>query len=219
MEIALDVETENLGADVFADNTRLLSVQIGNDKKQEVYWADATDPGDSLAAAKKQLESLLIQRVTFAGYNITRFDLPMIKQFLTIEIPQARVLEMTDMEPVLKLKEELRKRGLRLDVVCERFGVPVLHKQKMMDLASELRRRPDIITKANELAPDIKSKKSGSLEYAVNEALDNISLGMAIHEEYEKFAANGGQKDSFFYEYAVGDVISEYQLLQVLKSS
>jgi len=37
-----------------------------------------------------------------------------------------------------------------------------------------------------------------------------------IYDAYLEFVKSGGQKNTLFYEYAIGDVISEYQLLKAL---
>jgi hypothetical protein len=43
MYFVIDIETENTGSDIMKDNKRILSIQIGDDTKQELYYADSTD--------------------------------------------------------------------------------------------------------------------------------------------------------------------------------
>lgn len=37
----IDIETENTGTDIMTDNKRIISVQIGDDVNQDLYWADS----------------------------------------------------------------------------------------------------------------------------------------------------------------------------------
>ena len=69
----IDIETENTGTDIMEDNKRLLSVQIGDDTIQNLYWADSKYPQWTLESAKKEIASLLAQGVIFSGYNIKGF--------------------------------------------------------------------------------------------------------------------------------------------------
>jgi hypothetical protein len=52
------------------------------------------------------------------------------------------------------------------------------------------------------------------LDFSYNYVLDKIAGGNAIYDAYLEFVECGGQKDTLFYEYAIGDAISEYQLLK-----
>ena len=55
MYIALDVETENLGSDALEESEQLLSVQLGNDTEQRLYYYDSKDPEMNFESAKKGL--------------------------------------------------------------------------------------------------------------------------------------------------------------------
>lgn len=76
------------------DNKRIISVQIGDDTKQNLYWADSKNPLWTLESAEKEIASLLSQGVIFSGYYIKGFDIPLLKQFLGIEIPHSNVLDI-----------------------------------------------------------------------------------------------------------------------------
>jgi len=211
----IDIETENTGADVMEDNKRILSVQIGDDIKQDLYWADSGDPRWTLEGAKNEITSLLSQEVIFAGYNIKGFDVRFLKHFLGIEIPEANILDLCLCQSH-RLTELTGKNRPRLEDVCRACGVKVTHKQKMNEKAQKYKADENFkklaLTKAEEL---VKNKK-WSLNFSYNYVLDKIAGGNAIYDAYLEFVESGGQKNTFFYEYAIGDVISEYSLLKAL---
>ena len=91
MYLVIDIETENTGTDVLEDNKRIISVQIGDDTKQDLYWADSKDPQWNLESAKKEIVSLLSKGVIFAGHNIRGFDVRFLKEFLGVEIPESNI--------------------------------------------------------------------------------------------------------------------------------
>jgi hypothetical protein len=65
-------------------------------------------------------------------------------------------------------------------------------------------------------AKELEKTKGWSLNWAYEHVLDKIAVGNAIYEAYLEFVECGGEKNTIFYEYAIGDVISEYQLLKAL---
>ena len=215
MYLIIDIETENTGTDIMKDNKRILSVQIGDDTKQSLYWADSDDPQWSLESAKKQITSLLSRSVVFAGYNIRNFDVPFLKQFLGVEIPESNILDLCLCQPE-KLTRLTGRNKPRLEEACGAFGISVTHKQKMSEKAEKYKSiealRKQALAKARELAEN----KGWGLDFSYDYVLDKLAGGNAIYEAYLEFAKNGGRKDSFFYEYAIGDVVSEHQLLMAL---
>jgi len=61
-----------------------------------------------------------------------------------------------------------------------------------------------------------RSRDNDPPDFAFNYVLDKIAGGRAIFDAYLEFVKSEGQKNTLFYEYAIGDVISEYQLLKKL---
>ena len=209
----IDIETENTGTDIMEDNKRILSVQIGDDTIQNLYWADSKDPQWTLASAKKEIASLLSQGVIFSGYNIKGFDVRFLKQFLGVEIPEASILDLCQSP---KITQFTGKNKARLEEACAACGVKVTHKQRMNEKAKKYKsmeaHKDKALAKANELVEN----RGWSQDFSYNYALDKVAGGNAIYDAYLEFVKSGGQKDTLFYEYAIGDVISEYQLLKAL---
>lgn len=63
---------------------------------------------------------------------------------------------------------------------------------------------------------ELEKKKNWSSDFSYNYALDKVAGGNAIYDAYLEFVESGGQKNTLFYEYAIGDIISEYQLFKAL---
>lgn len=213
MYLIIDIETENTGTDIMEDNKRILSIQIGNDAKQSLYWADSKDPKLTLEAAKRKIASLLSQGVVFAGYNVKGFDIPLLKQFLDIDIPESNTLDLCQPSRTAQLTG---KNKARLEEVCAACGIEVTHKQRMNEKAERYKSIEAHKNKASAKAKELVKKKGWSEDFAYNYALDKIAGGTAIYDAYLEFAKGGGKEDTLFYEYAIGDVISEYQLLKKL---
>lgn len=211
---AIDIETENTGSDIMADNKRILSVQIGDDTKQDLWWADSKDPKWNLESAKKEIASLLAQGVVFVGYNLKGFDVPILKRFLGVEIPESNILDLCECP---KIPELTGKNKSRLEEVCSACGIDVTHKQRMKEKEKKFRsmeaHKKHATVKAKEI---LKEKPWWSSNFAYEYVLSKIAGGNAIYEAYQEFVENDGQKDSLFYEYAIGDIIVEYQLFKKL---
>jgi len=202
----IDIETENTGTDIMTDNKRILSVQIGDDVKQDLYWADSPKTQWNLESAKKEIASLLAQRVTFAGYNIIGFDVKFLKQFLDISIPESSLLDLC-LHHKPQLSQLTGRNKPRLEEACSACGIAVSHKQRMNEQAKKY------VT--NEVFKKQALAKANDLVKGLGWGFD-FSYKYAIYDSYLEFVKSGGQKNTLFYEYAVGDVISEYQLLKKL---
>jgi hypothetical protein len=211
----IDIETENTGADIMEDNKRILSVQIGDDVAQNLYWADSKDPQWTLDSAKKEIELLLSQGVIFAGYNVKSFDVRFLKQFLGMEIPESNILDICLCQSQ-KLTQLTGKNKPRLEEACAACGVKVFHKQRMNEKAKKYKSIESVKNQALAKAKELVKNRGWSLDFSYNYALDKVTGGHAIYDAYKEFVERGGQKDTLFYEYAIGDVISEYQLLKAL---
>ena len=215
MYLAIDIETENTGFDIMKDNKRIISVQIGDDTKQNLYWADSKNPLWTLKSAEKEITSLLSQGVIFTGYNVKGFDIPFLKQFLGIEIPQSNILDICH-TPDMKAFHNTNS-DWTLECACAKWFVNANHKQKMNAKTEQYKTRQDIIEKAKVGANEIRKTKSWlTPSAAYTKALNKVAGGNAIYDAYLEFVMSGGQENTLFYEYAVGDVVSEYQLLKKL---
>jgi hypothetical protein len=211
----IDIETENTGADIMEDNKRILSVQIGDYTKQNLYWADSGDPRWTLESAKNEIASLLSQGVIFAGYNIKGFDVRFLKQFLGVEIPESNILDLCLCQSQ-KLTQLTGKNKPRLEDACRACGVKVTHKQRMNEKAKKYKSNEAFKKQALTKAKELVKNKGWSLDFSYDYALDKIAGGNAIYDAYLEFVKSSGQKNTLFYEYAIGDVISEYSLLKAL---
>ncbi len=214
--LVLDIETENLGANVMTDNTRVISIQLGDENNQTLYFADSKKPENSLDESIKRINLLISEGYVFAGYSIKRFDVPILKELLNIEIPEENILELTHTTRFNNLLRRLGKRYLSLADACAALGINASHKKKMITKAEGYLTRPDILNKAKKEAPVIAKKKGGSVEYAYNESIRKIAGGYAIYDAYIEFVQKDGARDTLFYEYAVGDIVCEYKLFKKL---
>ena len=194
------------------DNKRILSVQIGDDIRQDLYWADSKDPKCTLEAAKKRIASLLSQGTIFAGYNV-KFDVRFLEQFLGIGIPESNILDLSQSP---KITQFTGKTKARLEEACVACGVEVTHKQRMNDRAQKYKSVQAHKDKAMSKAKELVEGKGWSQDFSYNYALNKMAVGNAIYDAYLEFVKSGGQKNTLFYEYAIGDVISEYGLLKKL---
>jgi hypothetical protein len=211
----IDIETENTGTDIMKDNKRIISVQIGDDTKQSLYWADSKDPRWNLKSAKKEIESLLSQGVIFTGYNISNFDVRVLMQFLGVEIPQSNILDLCQCQPQ-KLTQLTGKNKPRLEEACVACGVKVTHKQRMNEKIKKYKSMEAHKKQAVAKAKELVENKGWGFDFSYDYALDKIAGGNAIYDAYLEFVKSGGQKNTLFYEYAIGDIISEYQLFKAL---
>ncbi|MCW3985069.1 MAG: ribonuclease H-like domain-containing protein [Candidatus Bathyarchaeota archaeon] len=217
MYLIIDIETENTGSDIMRDNKRIISVQIGDATEQELYYDDSKDSQWTLGRVETKIASLLSQECIFAGYNIKGFDIPLLKRFLKVEIPESNILDLCQTPRVTQLAKNKNRRNLRLEEVCMEYGIEVTHKQKMNKKAEKYKARQDIKDQAKAKAKEYVNKKGWSLDFSYDYVLNKIAGGNAIFDAYREFVKSGGQKDTLFYEYAIGDVICEYRLLEALK--
>lgn len=214
--VVIDIETENTGADIMADNKRIISVQIGDSTKQELYYADAHNPSLSTSQVAQRVKTLIGEGNVFAGYYLKGFDLPFLKQFLGVEIPEANTLEITEMDGVKKLQQRTGRRSYKVEDVCKEYGIPADHKRMMDERAEPFKKRPEVLALADTAARQLVADKGWSYDFSLNYKLDKIAGGRAIYDSYLEFVRKDGAKDTLFHQYAVGDVICEYQLMQKL---
>jgi hypothetical protein len=87
----------------------------------------------------------------------------------------------------------------------------------MDDLSIRFRSRPDVMALAREGAEKLIKEKRWSSDFSYDYALGKIAGGMAILDSFNEFVRSGGDTNSLFYRYAMGDVFSEHQLFETLK--
>jgi hypothetical protein len=211
----LDIETENTGTDIMEDNKRILSVQIGNDTIQHMYWAYSRNPQWSLESAKKEITSSLAQGIIFAGYNIRVFDVRFLKQFLDVEIPESNVLDLC-LYQSRKLTQLTGENKLGLEEACEVCGIKVNHKRRINEEAKKYKSIEAFKKQAKAKAKELVRNKGWSKDFSFTYALNKVANGNAIYDAYWEFVKSGGKRNTLFYKYVIGDIISEYQLLKVL---
>lgn len=214
--VVIDIETENTGADIIADNKRIISVQIGDSTKQELYYADARIPSLSTSQVPQRVRTLIAEGSIIAGYYLKGFDLPLLKQFLGVEIPEVNILEITEMDGIKKLQQRTGRRSYKVEDVCKEYGISADHKRLMDKRAEPLKKTPEVLALAETAARRLVAEKGWSYDFSLNYKLDKIAGGRAIYDSYLEFVQAGGAKETLFHQYAVGDVICEYQLMQRL---
>lgn len=214
--IILDIETENTGYDIMADNKRILSVQTYDGNDSMIYYDGSST--NNLSDAKKSLEKHIGYDTKFVGFNIRNFDVRFIKEFLEIEIPDSQIVDIGEMQKMRDVKQKMGKNWPRLVEICDFLGIECSHKNLMDSQSLKFRDLPHVIELAKEGAEKWRKEKTWwSYDYAYNRALNNISGGMSILKSFKDFVESGGNSDSLFYKYAIGDVISEYLLYQKVK--
>lgn len=217
MSLILDIETETHGADVMAGTKRILSVQIGDSRFQELYYADSPVPESSLAQVPARLAELVNDGTVIAGYNIKGFDLVFLQKFLGVEIPAANVLELMEQAGVKQLQSKMGRRSLRMEEVCRELQVPVDHKRLMDERALAYKTVPELVDQAQIFAEELVSRHGWTHDFALRYTLDKLAVGNAILDAYREFVAKRGSRNTLFYRYATGDVISEYLVMRALQ--
>lgn len=214
--ITLDIETENTGFDIMGDNKRIISVQLLDENGGRIYY-DGSE-SDNLKVAKEDLRSIVGAGKHFLGFNIRNFDVPFIKEFLGIEIPASQIIDIGEMPEMTYIKQRLGKNKPRLVDVCKLLGVDCSHKNMMDQRSNNFKQIPEVIQKAKEGAMKWQKELGWSYNFSYNLALDRICGGMAIMEAFNEFVNVKGDKNSFFYQYAMGDTYTERELYLKLKT-
>lgn len=212
--VVLDTETKNLGSDIMRDNEQLLTIQLGNSTKQELYYYDSRNPKLTLEIGKRRIESLLSQDVTFVGYYFKGFDIPMLGKFLGIDVPLSNVLELTETTRIRELHRI--DKNWTMEHACANCGIEATHKKKMKELAEKYKTKPEIMKRASADAEENTKKKGGTFQWWYEKMLSKLARGHAIWEAYSEFAESGGRRDTLFYEYAIGDIVATYELFKKL---
>jgi hypothetical protein len=211
----LDIETENTGYDIMKHNKRIISVQMFDGSTGRLFYdgSESSPIGD----AKEAILSQMDDGYGFVGFNVRNFDVPLIKEFMGVEIPSGQVMEIGEMPPMDSIRQRLGKQRPRLFDVCDHLGIECSHKGIMDELSMRFRSRPDVVALAKEGADNLVKEKGWSLGFSQDYALGKVAGGMAILESFNEFVNSGGSMDSLFYKYAMGDVFSEHRFFEALK--
>lgn len=211
----IDIETENTGYDIMKHNKRIISVQMFDGNTGKLFYDGSAS--NSISAAKEALLSQIDDGYKFVGFNVRNFDVPLIKNFMGVEIPFGQIIEIGEMPQMNDVRQNLGKQWPRLFEVCDHLGIECSHKGLMNNLSSRLQSRPDVIALVKIGAENLAKEKGSTPEYWHNRTLAKIAGGVAILESFNEFVGSGGNTDSLFYKYAMGDVFSEYRLFEALK--
>lgn len=130
--VVIDIETENTGYDIMEDNQRIISIQLNNGTKEELYFADS--PTNNLGLAAARIKSIASNGSQFIGYNIKNFDLPLLKKFNDIEIPYGQVIDIGEIKNMVLLKTRLGKKNISPEDACSHFGVVCNHRALLKPL-------------------------------------------------------------------------------------
>jgi len=207
----IDVETRNEGFDVKRDNEELLSCQLGDDNKQTLFYNHSDS--NNFDNLKQNVKKLLESGAVFIGYYI-EFDLENLKKFLGITIPKGRTIDIMSMEEFQFLKNLKNTNYVKLEDACKHFGIDVSHKMHMKNLAEDLKSKNP--TWREDAINYIKSAGFSISEDEVMHRINKKAFGMTISKSYDDFSKNQ-DKNSLFYKYAIGDILSEFKLFMKLR--
>jgi len=215
--VIIEVVTENTGADVMADNKRVLAVVMGDSTKQDLFYADANEGDRSLFGAAMQINALIAKNYVLAGHNVKGYELQFLRRFLNLNIPEYMTLDLRDLDGVIELQQRPEKPVFKLEDVLAEYKIPLDHRRPIDEKAELLKKKPELIAQADAAAQQLASSKGWSQEFSRQYALNNMATGQAILESYEEFVQKGGSSDTAFFKYAAGDVIAEHKLIEALR--
>lgn len=216
MFYSLDIETENEGIGVLNGVKRVLSIQIGTDTNQELYYADSEEKGLSLQHGIKRIEQLVDDGYSFSGYNIKGFDLKILKDHYDLAIPQSKVIDLMESDAIKSLKQRTNRTYASLEWVCQAYSIDSSHKKQMDEYSRRYYDDTRFKTDAIILGKMLVSQRGWDPDYCERYALKNLSFKQAIIDTFLEFIKANGSHDSLFYRYAIGDIICEHKLLKAL---
>ncbi len=208
---------ENTGADPIGDSRRIISVQVGDSSKQDIFYAEANTGDQSLFGALMQINSFIAKNWSFVGFNLKGLELYFLRRFLNVSIPEYMVFDLRDQEGVMKLQQRPERPVFKLEEVLSEYKIPLDYRLPIEANAELVKKRPEVVTQADEAAKQLAASKGWSPEFSRQYALNNIATGTAIKEAYDEFVQKAGAKDTVFYKYASGDIIAEHSLLEALR--
>jgi len=212
--VTLDIETENTSHDI-NDNKRIISVQMLVQDKPLLYYDGA--PMMNLHSAVEKLKSMIANRDSFVGFNVRNFDAPLIDRFLAVQIPSTQIIEITELPAMDFIRTSVRKPRPRLEEACNCLEIDCRHKEIINNRALKLKQDATVRKRAEEGAAILKRERGWTHDFCCQFALDKVCGGMAILDTFNEFVANGGNENSDFYKYAIGDVRVENALYNRLK--
>ena len=163
---------------------------------------------------KKGNTKFALKGVIFVGYNIKGFDLPMIKQFLNVDIPESQILDLCLCQPQ-KIAQLTGKNRSRLEEACKAFGIDASHKQRMDEKAKAYKTNEAFKARSLVRAKELVQDKKWTVFFHTTMHLIKSLVGtqsMMLTWNLPKAV----DKNTLFYDYAIGDIISEFSLLKKL---
>ena len=106
---------------------------------------------------------------------------------------------------------------MRLEEICNLCGIDASHKDKMTNHSLKYHSNKDIIKQAEIAAKKLVSTKGWSPDFCLRISIEKLAGGHAIFDAYREFVESGGRQDTLFYEYAIGDIISEFKLFKLTR--
>jgi uncharacterized protein YprB with RNaseH-like and TPR domain len=106
-QVTLDIETENTGYDIMKHNKRIISIQMFDGQNGSIFYDGSNE--NSIDVAKSNIKSQIDDGYKFVGFNIRNFDVPLIKEFLGIEIPSEQIFEIGEMPQMNDVRKNLGK--------------------------------------------------------------------------------------------------------------
>jgi len=213
--ITLDIETENIGYDIMEDNKRIISIQLMEGTETKIFYDGSKT--DSIEIGKDELHSLIESGKHFMGFNIRNFDVPLIKKFLGMVIPPSQIIEISEMPAMDRVRRQIGKNKVSLIQACDVMGVGCSHKNLMDEKTEKFKQQPDVIEQAKIGARKWVDELGWGSDFSFNLALRKIAGGMAILEAFNEFVDSDGDTNSLFYDYAIGDLMSEKALYLKMK--
>lgn len=217
--VFIDVITENTGTVPFSDNRRVLSVQLLDDGKHELFYADSDEGARSLFGASLRINMVYSRGYTFTGYEVRKQELPALKRFLNISIPAYMSVDVAESEAITRLREKSKKPLPTFEEICREVGVSLEYRRGMDEKVEGVKKRPEVLTKADSAAQQLSTSNGWTLEVARQYALEKIATGTGVAESYAEFVGKRGSQETIFYRYAAGQVACEQALLQALQNT
>ncbi|MFH0817108.1 MAG: hypothetical protein V1909_00565 [Candidatus Micrarchaeota archaeon] len=205
--VALDIETETRSFYPKQDTRRILSIQLGTDVWQELYYADGK-PGENLADGVTRIRKLAADDVVFVGHYIKKFDCEHLSTFCGVNIQHC---EDTFTHAGLS---QLSSRSLAS--ACSHFGIPASHKHILNSWKAKAQSLPEFKSHFEKCVSEAQELHGISREDAQRSVLKDMLVGWAIMCAYADFVSKPSKKHDF-YQYAIGDVKAEYLLFKKLE--
>jgi len=139
------------------------------------------------------------------------------KQNIVENIPNVTIVEISEMLAMDRVRQQIGKNKVSLIQACDVMGVGCSHKNLMDEKTEKFKQQPDVIEQAKIGARKWVDELGWGSDFSFNLALRRIAGGMAILEAFNEFVDSDGDTNSLFYDYAIGDLMSEKALYLKMK--